>query len=90
MKRETHHQESDPRSDPDTDTTSRRQFFSVGVRCLAVGGLASFTAIQVIKGKRLAGDPNCIRLNTCSDCVEFSAGCQKDKAENFRAGQPGA
>ncbi len=45
---------------PELPTTNRRQFFSAGVRCLAVGGMAAFIASQVFKGKRLAGDPNCI------------------------------
>jgi len=75
----------DPHSDTECQNPSRRRFFSTGARCVVAGGLAVFTAAQVIKGRRLAGDPNCIRLHTCSDCVEFSGGCTKDKAEQFRA-----
>lgn len=66
---------------------TRRQFFSTGVRCLAAGGLTVFTAVQVFKEKRLAGDPACIRLHTCADCLEFSGGCAKEKAAQFRAQQ---
>lgn len=66
-------------------TAKRRQFLSAGVRCLAFGGVGAFVAMQEWKRRRLAGDPNCIRLNTCADCVEFSGGCTKDKAEAFRA-----
>ncbi len=64
---------------------SRRQFFSAGVRCLGFGGVAAFAVLQERKRRRLADDPNCIRLNTCADCVEFSGGCTEDKAEAFRA-----
>ncbi len=78
-------QDMEDQPQPELPTTNRRQFFSAGVRCLAIGGMAVFTASQVFKGKRLAGDPNCIRLHTCLDCVEFSGGCTKDKAEQFRA-----
>ena len=67
----------------------RRKFFATGARTLAAGGLAAFVALQEVKRRRLAGDPNCIRLDTCSDCVELGAGCQLDKAEDFRARQAG-
>ena len=70
---------------PHDSTTNRRQFFSTGVRCVAIGGLTSLVAFQHSKQRRLAGDPNCIRLNTCADCMEFSSGCRKDKANQFRS-----
>ncbi|MCB1229832.1 MAG: hypothetical protein KDN19_06180 [Verrucomicrobiae bacterium] len=65
--------------------SGRRQFFASGARVLAVGGMASFAAFQEWKRRQLCDDPNCIRLNTCSDCVELGAGCQKEKAKEFRA-----
>lgn len=68
-------------------SAGRRQFFVVGARCVAVGSIAAFAAFQEVKRRRLAGDPNCIRLDTCTDCVELGSGCQKDKAVNFRARQ---
>jgi hypothetical protein len=74
-----------PHSESESQATSRRRFFSSGARYVAAGGLAAFTVVQALKGKRLAGDPNCIRLHTCADCVEFSGGCTLDKAEKFRA-----
>ena len=67
--------------------TRRRQFFHTGARVLAVGGIASFAAFQEMKRRRLAGDPNCIKLHTCTHCVEFGNGCQKDKAQDYRAQQ---
>ena len=72
---------------PNPPTEKRRQFFTSGARCLALGGIVSFAAMQERKRRRLANDPNCIKLETCSDCVELGAGCQKTKAENFRAEQ---
>lgn len=74
---------------PNSSPTPRRQFFVAGARCLALGGIASFAALQEIKRRRLAGDPHCIKLETCTDCVELGAGCQKDKAQKFRAERQG-
>jgi len=67
----------------------RRQFFAIGMRTLIIGGIGSFALSQEAKRRRLANDPNCIRLNTCTDCIEFSSGCTKDKAETFRAEKRG-
>jgi hypothetical protein len=72
---------------PEAASTNRRKFFAAGARCLALGGIVSFAAMQEWKRRRLAGDPNCIKLETCSDCVELGAGCQKDKAIRFRAAE---
>jgi|GEM_PF-833630 len=79
------HSKQDESGNPLTTSTKRRQFFATGMRCLIVGGIGSFAAMQEMKRRRLIGDPNCVRLNTCSDCVEFSSGCSLDKAEKFRA-----
>ena len=67
--------------------TKRRDFFATGMRCVMVGGIGAFAAMQEAKRRRLVGDPNCIKLNTCQDCIELAAGCQKDKAERFRSEQ---
>lgn len=64
---------------------NRRDFLNTGARVAAVGGIAAFAAFQEIKRQRLAGDPNCIKLETCSDCIELPNGCKLDKAEQFRA-----
>jgi len=71
---------------PKATPTKRRQFFAIGMRTVIIGGIGSFALSQEAKRRRLANDPNCIRLDTCQDCVELPAGCTKDKAENFRAG----
>lgn len=66
-------------------TPARRQFFAIGMRTLIIGGIGSFALTQEAKRRRLANDPNCIRLDTCTDCVELPSGCRKDKAETYRA-----
>jgi hypothetical protein len=70
---------------PQATPTKRRQFFAIGMRTVIIGGIGSYALSQEAKRRRLANDPNCIRLDTCQDCVELPAGCSKDKAENFRA-----
>jgi len=67
--------------------TKRRDFFATGMRCVIVGGIGSFAAMQEFKRQRLVNDPNCIKLETCSQCIELPAGCSLDKAENFRVEQ---
>ncbi|MCB1234253.1 MAG: hypothetical protein KDM91_04200 [Verrucomicrobiae bacterium] len=76
-------------SQPPLPTENRREFFATSARCFAVGGIAAFAAFQEIKRQRLVGDPNCIKLETCSDCIELSSGCRKDKAVEFRARRDG-
>ena len=44
---------------------------------------------QCTLARRLKNDPNCIRLYTCNQCVEFATGCQLPKAENFRSQKTG-
>lgn len=63
---------------------NRRRFLHAGVRFLTLGAFAVFAAAQEFKRRRLTNDPDCIKLYTCNDCVEFSR-CQLPKAENFRA-----
>ncbi len=72
-------------SSPKATTPARRQFFAIGMRTVIIGGIGSYAMSQEAKRRRLAGDPNCIELNTCQDCVELPSGCKKDKAANFRA-----
>jgi len=67
---------------------NRRQFFTRGVRYLALGGMAVYAGGQVIKTERLKGDPHCVLLHTCADCVEFG-GCGKPEAEAFRKDRAG-
>ena len=76
----------DPESSSHSSSNQkRRDFVSTGARCVAVGSIAAFAAFQEIKRQRLVGDPNCIKLETCSDCIELSSGCQKDKAVEYRS-----
>ena len=69
----------------ETIKANRRQFFKAGARVVALGGMAAYGAWQTFKSRRLENDPNCIRLYTCNQCVEFGAGCKLPKAENFRS-----
>lgn len=61
----------------------RRQFLKAGTRYALLGGLGGLVVAGETKRRRLANDPNCIRLLTCADCMEFG-GCAKPKAEDFR------
>jgi len=70
--------------DADNPTTGRREFLTSSTRWIAIGGMAALATTQAYKSQRLAGDPNCIRLNTCADCIELSSGCQLSKALAFR------
>lgn len=65
--------------------TPRRDFIATSARVVALGGMATLAITQARKGKLLANDPNCIRLETCSDCIELDSGCKLDKAQAFRA-----
>ena len=69
----------------DNIKANRRQFFQAAVRVVALSGMAAYAALQTFKARRLKNDPNCIRLYTCNECVEFGAGCKLPKAENFRS-----
>jgi len=72
-------------NEADPTKKGRRDFLATGARLFAVGGMAAFAAAQAQKGQRLANDPNCIKLFTCSDCLELPNGCQLPKAQDFRA-----
>ena len=63
----------------------RRDFIAAGTRYAALGGFAAYLGAQAIKRRHLVNDPECIRLHTCRDCVEFAAGCKLPKAADFRA-----
>lgn len=67
----------------------RRDFIAAGTRYAALGGFAAYLGAQAIKRQRLVNDPDCIRLHTCRDCVEFAAGCRLPKAEDFRSAGAG-
>ena len=73
----------------ETIKANRRQFFQAAARVVALSGMAAYAAWQTFKARRLKNDPNCIRLYNCNQCVEFGAGCQLPKAENFRSQQTG-
>ena len=62
----------------------RRDLLNAGARTLLLGGLAAYFAQQRQRAARLANDPNCIRLDTCSDCIEFG-GCSLPKSVAHRA-----
>lgn len=68
------------------NSESRRRFLLASGRLLALGGLASVVLGQEAKRRWLANDPNCIKLYTCKECVEFGR-CAKPKAERFRVSQ---
>jgi hypothetical protein len=74
-------------ADSSDQSRPRRDFIASGGRYVALGGFAAYLATQAAKRQRLVGDPNCLRLSTCSDCVELSSGCRLPKAEDFRAAQ---
>ena len=69
--------------DPNEISPSRRQFLATGARYLAAAGLGCLVGVQELKRRRLEGDPNCVKLYTCGQCVEFH-GCSKPKALEFR------
>tara|TARA_B100001971_G_scaffold207745_1_gene228377 strand:+ start:1178 stop:1420 length:243 start_codon:yes stop_codon:yes gene_type:complete len=69
----------------ETIKASRRQFFQAGARLVVLGGMSAYATWQAFKAHRLRNDPNCIRLYTCDECVEFASGCKLPKAENFRS-----
>ena len=63
---------------------SRRAWLPHCARTIMMSAMAVFGGIQYYKSRRLANDPNCIKLNTCQDCIEFG-GCNLNKATSFRA-----
>lgn len=68
---------SSPRS------VNRRSFLASGARSAMLVGVAVFAAGQEGKRRRLASDPDCVKLSVCSDCLEFGR-CKKPKAQSAR------
>jgi hypothetical protein len=64
-------------------STNRRGFFITVARSAALLALAALAVLQESKRRRLANDPNCIKLFSCSDCVEFGR-CSRPKAQSAR------
>lgn len=64
----------------------RRQWIAKAARSVIMTAMAAFGIGQVYKARKLANDPNCVRLYTCNDCVEYG-GCELDKAVAFRETQ---
>ena len=62
---------------------NRRGFFITAARSAALLTLTIFAAWQETKRRRLANDPNCLKLSVCSDCIEFGR-CTKPKAQTAR------
>lgn len=65
---------------------SRREFLRSSGRSLGLAGLAALVIGQSVKSRRLATDPNCLKLATCKECVEFH-GCDRDKARLARVSE---
>jgi hypothetical protein len=70
-----------PQPDP-----RRREFLRGAARFLMLGGLGAYFIQQRQRAALLANDPSCIKLNTCSDCIEFS-GCSLPKSHTHREEQ---
>ena len=71
------------KSPPPHQLLNRRGFFVSAARSAALLALAALAAWQETKRRRLATDPNCVKLPGCSDCVEFGR-CTKPKALSVR------
>jgi len=67
----------------------RRQFLKSGMRYALLTGLGGLAVVGEAKRRRLENEPNCVRVWTCADCVEFGV-CAKIKAQDFRLAQPQA
>jgi hypothetical protein len=71
---------------PSQNSLPRRQWIAKAARSVIMTAMAAFGIGQVYKARKLENDPNCIRLYTCNDCVEYG-GCELDKAVAFRQSQ---
>jgi hypothetical protein len=69
-----------------SDSLDRRQFLQAGTRYALLSALGGLAVAGELKRRRLADDPNCVRLWTCTDCVEFGS-CAKPKAQDFQQAQ---
>ena len=65
----------------------RRDFFVTAARSGALLAIVAFASWQETKRRRLATNPNCVRLSLCSDCLEFGR-CTKPKAQSVRTSGP--
>jgi len=64
-------------------TLNRRTFLGSGARYGLLAGMGGLLVATEWKRRRLAGDPNCIRLVTCAECLEFGT-CRRPKAGRYR------
>lgn len=62
---------------------NRRGFFVAASRSAAFVALAAFATWEEAKRRRLANDPNCLKLSGCADCVELGR-CPRPRAESAR------
>lgn len=62
----------------------RRGFLAAIARSAVTLAIAAFAIWQEIKRRGLEGDPDCVKLSACADCVEFGR-CGKPKARQARA-----
>jgi hypothetical protein len=70
-------------------SSSRRDFLASSGRSVALLALAVFAGWQEMKRRRLANDPECLKVSVCSDCLEFGR-CDRPKATEARRGAPRA
>lgn len=63
--------------------TDRRGFLVAGARGMALIALSALVLFQEAKRRRLANDPDCIRISPCSDCAQLGH-CTKPKAKDAR------
>lgn len=68
------------------ESLNRRAFLKTGTRYAMLASLGGLAVAGELKRRRLASDPNCIRLWTCADCAEFG-GCTQPKAATFQQSQ---
>lgn len=64
-------------------SASRRDFLTASGRSVALLTLAVLAGWQEIKRRRLANDPECVKVSVCSDCLEFGR-CARPKARETR------
>lgn len=64
-------------------SSSRRDFLAASGRSVVLLALAVFAGWQEMKRRRLADDPECLKVSVCSDCLEFGR-CARPKARETR------
>lgn len=77
---------TDPMDNPQDNgrTFARREMLHGAARLFLVGGLFTYFVHQRKRSLMLTGDGNCVKLETCSDCIEFG-GCDLPKSHDHRA-----